>query len=77
MTYVICNFDVEMYWPSELGPRNALTKCILPIKDDLEAIEELALWVWEKRFFNDGLAVILGGRLGIEILQVSFIRIGI
>ena len=70
-TYVTCLTAVEAFWSQNIQDKRDFIVNLLS-HEDSERFERLALWVWRKRFFESGMAILLGGRLSHEILQVNY-----
>lgn len=68
-TYLYAIQEVEEYWPQHEGTRKELSNLVT--KEESDKITELALWVWEQRFLHSDCLIAMGGRICVEMFEVS------
>lgn len=61
MCYFHCMVEAERFWPAERGERAALNEAISAA--ERSAVEEMAGFVWQRRFHSSGWGAVIGGRL--------------
>jgi hypothetical protein len=70
-TYLYAVREVEEYWPQVECERDEFSR-FFPSQHE-ERVTQLALWVWEQRFLHSGFTVEMGGRMAVDILEVSLL----
>ena len=69
MCYFHCMIEAERFWPTTAtaGERGKLRSALS--SEEIEGVEEMARWVWQRRFHTSGWGAVIGGTLLADLLR--------